>query len=32
MTVKSMPYGGATETLSVHDVGEGFTLSMFLAD
>jgi hypothetical protein len=32
MTAESMPYGGASETLSVHDVGEGFTLSMFLAD
>jgi hypothetical protein len=32
MTAESMPYGGATETLSVHDVGEGFTLTAFLAD
>jgi hypothetical protein len=31
MTAKSMPYGGASETLSVHDVGEGFTLTAFLA-
>ncbi len=32
MSAESMPYGGATETLSVHDVGEGFSLSGFLAD
>jgi hypothetical protein len=30
MTAESMPYGGASETLSVHDVGEGFTLSAFV--
>jgi len=32
LTAESMPHGGASETLSVHDVGEGFTLSAFLAE
>jgi hypothetical protein len=32
LTAQSMPHGGATETLSVHDVGEGFTLSGLLAE
>ena len=31
MTAESMPYGGATETLSAHDVGDDFTLSGLLA-
>jgi hypothetical protein len=32
LSAASMPYGGATETLSAHDVGEGFTLSGLLAE